>query len=412
MAAQSSEKITFTGANGDTLAARLDMPVGRPHAFALFAHCFTCSKDIFAASRIADGLTHHGIAVLRFDFTGLGASEGEFANTNFSSNVEDLVAAANYLRDAHEAPKMIIGHSLGGAAVLAAAKHLSECEAVVTVNAPADPSHVVENFHCSLDEIEKNGEAEVTLAGRSFTIKKQFIDDIQGHNLETDIAAMGKALLVFHAPMDATVGIDNAATIYSAAKHPKSFVSLDGADHLLSQKEDAAYVADVIAAWADRYLSAASATSTFDPVHAQPGTVVVAETGEGKFSQWVSLGGRHVMRADEPKEVGGDETGGTPYDFLLAGLGACTSMTMRMYAAHKGLSLDRVSVTLTHAKDYASDCETCEDKGAKIDQIARAIKIEGDLSDAERKRLLEIADKCPVHKTLHSEVRITTVEAK
>lgn len=221
MAAQSSEKITFTSANGDALAARLDMPVGKPHAYALFAHCFTCSKDIFAASRIADGLTQHGIAVLRFDFTGLGASDGEFANTNFSSNVEDLVAAANFLRETHEAPKMIIGHSLGGAAVLSAAKHMDECEAVVTVNAPADPSHVVENFHCSLDEIEKNGEAEVTLAGRPFKIKKQFLDDISGQNLEDDIANMGKALLVFHAPMDATVGVDNAATIFQPPSIPK-----------------------------------------------------------------------------------------------------------------------------------------------------------------------------------------------
>jgi len=410
MAAHSSEKVTFTGANGDSLAARLDRPAGEPRAYALFAHCFTCSKDIFAASRIADSLTEHNIAVLRFDFTGLGASEGEFANTNFSSNVEDLVSAAAFLRDTYAAPKIIIGHSLGGAAVLAAAKHLPETQAVVTVNAPADPAHVVENFQCSIAEIEKHGEAEVTLAGRTFKIRQQFLDDMDNHNLAADIASMGKALLVFHAPRDETVSIDNAAQIFAAAKHPKSFVSLDGADHLLHHKADAIYVAGVIAAWADRYVTGVQVMDTQAPLSAEPGTVVVAESGEGKFAQQVSIGGRHALRADEPEDVGGNDLGGSPYDFLLAGLGACTSMTLRMYAQHKGLALDKVTVTLKHEKNYAEDCGACETKTGKIDHIERHIVLEGDLTAAERKRLLEIADKCPVHKTLHSEVHITTFE--
>lgn len=410
MAAHSSEKVTFQGANGDALAARLDMPSTPPRAYALFAHCFTCSKDIFAASRISDSLTSHGIAVLRFDFTGLGASEGEFANTNFSSNVGDLVAAANFLSDQFQAPKILIGHSLGGAAVLSAAKHLGPVEAVVTINAPADPAHVVENFQCSIDEIEKNGEAEVTLAGRKFSIRKHFLDDMKEQTLVADVANLGKALLIFHAPMDETVSVDNAAQIFMAAKHPKSFVSLDGADHLLHEKEDAVYVAGVIAAWADRYVTGSQTDMVSAPMTAQPGTVAVQEAGDGKFAQLISLGGRHELRADEPLDVGGNDTGGTPYDLLLAGLGACTSMTMRMYADHKGFALDKVSVTLKHEKNYAEDCERCESRDGKVDQIERHITFEGDLTEEQRKRLLEIADKCPVHKTLHSEVKITTFE--
>lgn len=410
--AHSSEKVTFTGSHGDLLAARLDLPAGQPRAYALFAHCFTCSKDIFAASRIADNLTAHGIAVLRFDFTGLGASEGEFSNTNYSSNVADLLHAAAFLKASYAAPKIIIGHSLGGAAVLSAAKHLDDVDAVVTINAPADPAHVVENFQCSIDEINKNGEAHVSLAGRSFKIQKQFLDDIEAQNLSADIASMNKALLVFHAPLDETVSVDNAAKIFAAAKHPKSFVSLDGADHLLHDKKDAIYVAGVIAAWADRYVLGAPVQDIQGPITAQPGTVVVTESGDGKFAQWVSIGGRHVLRADEPEDVGGNDLGGSPYEFLLSGLGACTSMTLRMYAERKGLKLDKVTVTLSHEKNHAEDCEHCETKSGKIDHIERYIRLEGDLTEDNKKRLLEIADKCPVHKTLHSEVRVTTFEEK
>ncbi len=405
-----SNKITFTGGHGVQLAARLDLPQDKPKAYALFAHCFTCSKDIFAASRIASALTGHGIAVLRFDFTGLGASEGEFANTNFSSNVEDLIAAAGFMREDFEAPKIIIGHSLGGAAVLAAAKNIAEVDAVVTINAPADPAHVVENFHCSIDEIEKNGKAEVSLAGRTFKIQKQFLDDISEQNLSNDIATMGKALLVFHAPMDETVSIDNAATIFAAAKHPKSFVSLDGADHLLHRKEDAIYVAGVITAWADRYIDGGQAGAETPAPVASPNTVVVEEAGDGKYSQWASLGGRHLIRADEPIEVGGDDRGGSPYELVLAGLGACTAMTLRMYAARKKLNLDKVSVSMHHEKIHSDDCDGCETNDVKIDHIERSITMTGDLSPDDRKRLLEIADKCPVHRTLHSVVKITTTE--
>jgi putative redox protein len=400
-----NEKITFTGAHRASLAARLDRPEGKPRAYALFAHCFTCTKDIFAASRIAAGLTQHGIAVLRFDFTGLGASEGEFANTNFSSNVGDLVAATEYMRTSLAAPKILIGHSLGGAAVLAAAARVPEARAVCTIAAPADPAHVANHFQESRAEIEAKGEAEVLLAGRPFRIKKQFLDDIASQKLEQAIATLRKALLIFHSPVDRIVGIENAGRIFQAAKHPKSFVSLDDADHLLGRKADAAYVADVIAAWATRYIGAEE-TLTIPSPTGEPGTVVVTETGQGKFQQAIWVGGKHRLIADEPAKYGGDDTGPGPYDFLLAGLGACTSMTVRMYAERKGLKLGGVRVTLRHDKIHAEDCAACETKDGMVDRIERVIELKGDLDADTRKRLMEIADKCPVHRTLHSEVMI------
>ncbi|MEQ8357698.1 MAG: bifunctional alpha/beta hydrolase/OsmC family protein [Kiloniellaceae bacterium] len=399
-----SEKVTFVGAAGESLAARLDLPQGRPRAYALFAHCFTCNKDVFAAARIAAGLAAQGIAVLRFDFTGLGASEGDFANTNFSSNVGDLVRAADFLRETYEAPKLLIGHSLGGAAVLAAAGQVPEAVAVATIGAPADPAHVAEHFTGARPEIEAAGEAEVLLVGRPFRIKKQFLEDIEKQKLEPAIAGLKKALMVFHAPHDATVGIDNAGRIFMAAKHPKSFVSLDDADHLLSRKADAVYVAEVLAAWAGRYLGGAAAAPE---LRAKPGEVVVEETGEGKFTQRIAAG-PHALRADEPADYGGLDSGPSPYDLVLAGLGACTAMTLRLYAERKGLGLEQTRVRLKHDKIHATDCANCETKAGKIDRIERVIDLRGDLSAEERKRLLEIADKCPVHRTLESEVLVET----
>jgi len=405
-----SEKLTFTGAGGETLAARLDLPNGEVRAYALFAHCFTCTKDIFAAARIAGGLAAQGIAVLRFDFTGLGHSEGEFANTNFSSNIADLVCAADHLRETRQAPKLLIGHSLGGAAVLAAAARVPEAVGVATIGAPADPEHVAHNFAPHKAEIERAGEAEVTLAGRTFRIQKQFLDDISQHNLEEAIRHLRKALLVFHAPRDAIVGIDNAGRIFAAAKHPKSFVSLDDADHLLSRRADAAYVADVLAAWAGRYIGG-GITVAQKALAAAPGTVVVQETGEGPFAQRIAAG-RHALRADEPADFGGLDSGPGPYDLLLAGLGACTSMTLRMYANRKGWPLDQVSVTLAHEKIHARDCADCETKVGRIDRITRQLSMAGDLDTVQRAKLLEIADKCPVHRTLNSAVSIVTEMAK
>jgi len=403
-----SEKITFTGSQGDVLAARLDLPEGAPKAYALFAHCFTCTKDVFAASRIAAALTDHGIAVLRFDFTGLGASEGEFANTNFSSNVGDLIAATEYLRSEYEAPKMLIGHSLGGAAVLAAAIKVPEALAVCTIGAPSDPAHVAENFAESRPEIEAKGEAVVQLVGRPFTIQKQFLEDIETQKLDKAVGGMKKALLVFHSPIDATVGIENAAHIFQMAKHPKSFVSLDTADHILSGKQDAIYVASVIAAWAERYIGAAKSKEKSPLPDAAPGTVVVQEAGEGKFAQDINIGGKFPLRADEPVDYGGTDTGGSPYDLLLAGLGACKSMTMRMYAERKKFPLEHAKVTLKHDKIHAEDCEDCETKDGKVDQISVDIELTGDLTDEQRQKIYEISYKCPVHRTLESEISIAS----
>lgn len=405
--ARRTERLTFPGAAGDKLAALLELPDGPVRAYALFAHCFTCSKDIFAASRIAGALAERGIAVLRFDFTGLGNSEGEFATTNFSSNVADLVAAANFLRESHEAPKLLIGHSLGGAAVLAASGEVPEAVAVATIGAPAEPSHVAHLLTKDAPTIEAQGEAEVMIAGKRFRIKRQFLKDIEAQRLAGKIRALQRALIIFHAPRDQVVGIENAGEIFQAARHPKSFISLDDADHLLSRREDAVYVAEVLAAWASRYLPVAPRETSSDVLPMAPGQVVVAETHQGRLTQSIAVG-RHRFVADEPEAVGGNDTGPGPYDLLLAALGACTSMTLRLYAERKSLPLDRVIVRLTHQKIYAKDCADCETKEGKLDRIDRVIELQGALDDAQRKRLLEIADMCPVHRTLESEILVAS----
>jgi uncharacterized OsmC-like protein/fermentation-respiration switch protein FrsA (DUF1100 family) len=400
-----TERFQFEGVGGHQLAASLDLPTETPMAYALFAHCFTCGKDSHGARRIAIALAAKGIAVLRFDFTGLGSSEGDFANANFSSNVTDLVRAADHLRQTRKAPAILIGHSLGGAAMLAAAGQIPDAKAVVTIAAPSAPAHVTGLFKDEIGDVRKHGEIEVSLAGRPFKITRQFIDDIAEHDLMAKISKLRKALLVMHAPGDDTVGIDNATRIFTSARHPKSFVSLAGADHLLTKKADASYVADVIAAWATRYIDPL-------PKHASeavtgPRQVVVQETRASKFQQTVSIG-PHRLLADEPAAAEGEDSGPGPYDFLLAGLGACTSMTMRLYADRKALPLDRVTVTLKHGKIHAQDCAECETKDGLLDQIDRVIAMDGALDAEQRRKLLEIADKCPVHRTLHSEIRIVT----
>lgn len=403
-----TQRASFAGANGQKLAARLDLPAGEVRGYALFAHCFTCTKDILAAKRIAQGLARHGIGVLRFDFTGLGHSEGEFANTNFSSNVADLKAAADFLREAFRAPDILIGHSLGGAAVLAVADEIPEVKAVATIGAPSDVGHVLAQFGSHVDEINENGEAEVVLAGRNFTIRREFIEDATGQTLEAKIAKLGRALLVIHSPIDQTVGIENAGQIFQAAKHPKSFISLDKADHLLSREEDARYVADMIAAWAGRFVA------QMPGAEAGHDAVVVSETGLGKFQNTVAAG-RHQLLADEPVAVGGLDSGPTPYDLLSAALGACTTMTLRLYANHKKIALGRVSVEVKHGKVATAHCTDCgeaaEGRGGKIDRFERIISVEGEVDEAMRDKLVEIAGKCPVHRTLeHASAVVTRVE--
>ncbi len=400
-----SEKITFKGHSGDMLAARLDTPDGPELACAVFAHCFTCSKDIPAARRISQRLASMGISVLRFDFTGLGHSGGEFANTGFSSNVSDLVKAADFMRERGRAPTLMIGHSLGGAAVLKAAGDVPEIKAVATIGAPFDPAHVVDNFGSSIAEIREKGEAEVSLAGRPFTIRKSFLDDVDQAQLAPAIGSLNAALLVMHAPRDATVGIDNASGIFLAARHPKSFVTLDDADHLISRAEDAEYAAEVISTWAGRYLGIRQPSP---PPGAPEGIVRVAEADPDGFLQDINAGPVLHALADEPLTYGGTNRGMSPYQFLSAGLGACTSMTVRMYARRKKWPLTHVSVDITHDKVHAQDCETCETTEGKIDRFTRRICLEGDLSEDQRQSLLAIADKCPVHRTLHAEIDIVT----
>ena len=401
-----SERFDFPNSKGEKLAAVLDLPLGKPTAFTLFAHCFTCGKDMLAAKRIAEQLTMHGIGVLRFDFTGLGGSEGEFANTHFSSNVDDLIAAADHLRRSYAAPTVLIGHSLGGTAILAAAHKIPEARGVVTIAAPYHPNHVTNLFKADIDKLRNQGEIEVSLAGRAFRIKREFLDDVAEKNLQDRIANLRKALLVFHSPTDDLVGIENASQIFTTAKHPKSFVSLAGADHLLSQRSDAVYVANVIAAWAERYLDQ---PETMTEAEVEAGLVLVRETHGGKFQQEILTGPHHLL-ADEPVKLGGLGSGPGPYDFLLAGLGACTSMTIRLYADFKKLPLESVSVRLSHGKVHVRDCESCDTKVSILDHIDRAITLEGPLDDEQRKRLMEIADKCPVHKTLQSKINISTFE--
>lgn len=399
-------KLSFDNDHGETLAAHLDTPAdGAPIAYALFAHCFTCSKNLRAVGHISRALCRRGIAVLRFDFTGLGESEGDFADTNFSSNVGDLVAAARFLEAEYEAPAVLVGHSLGGAAVLLAAGQIESAKAVATIAAPADPAHVKNLLTEALEEIEGEGEAQVALAGRPFTIKKQFLRDLDAPNMHDAIRGLGRALLAFHGPLDNTVGIENATKIFKSAKHPKSFVSLDEADHLLSNEADAQYVGAVAAAWASRYVGESQAVQK---ATAADDNRVTARTGPGGLRTEVVANG-HALVADEPTDVpGGANTGPTPYDYLAAALGACTSMTLRMYADRKEWPLEEAITHVRHAKIYAEDCAHCDTQEGKLDRLERRVEATGDLTDEQRQRLVEIANKCPVHRTLEGEIDVVT----
>jgi putative redox protein len=392
------EKIHFENRAGMALAGTLELPPGGDwRASAVFAHCFTCSRDIRAARDITRALAQAGFAVLRFDFTGLGESEGDFADTSFSSNLDDLEDAARWLGEHYAAPQLLVGHSLGGTAVLAVAERLESVRAVATLGAPAGPEHVLKQFGAGVEQIESEGAAEVELAGRTFRVRRDFIEDVRRHPLEERLGRLRRALLVLHSPLDQVVAVDQAQKIFVAAKHPKSFVSLDDADHLLSQAADSAYAGGVIAAWAARFLELASA---------EPATGArVSGLTADQFLCSVQAG-PHALVADEPGDKGGADQGPDPYQFLAAALGSCTVMTLNMYARHKKLPVQRVRCAVTHRRVHAEDCADCESTEGHVHELSRVISIEGELDAAQRARMLQIADRCPVHLTLESEIRI------
>ncbi len=397
------QKVSFSNKDEEQLAGRLELPLDqKPHNFVIFAHCFTCTKNLTAVRNIGRALTDAGFGVLRFDFTGLGESEGDFENTNFSGNVDDLVEAADFLAENYMAPTLLIGHSLGGTAAIFAASKMQSIKAVAVINSPSNPLHVMHLLKDSAKEINKNGKAKVNLGGKDFTIKKQFLDDLENKSLIGVVSNFGKALLILHSPQDTVVGIKNAEEIYIAAKHPKSFVSLDGADHLLTKKEDSHYAGQVIAGWASRYVDIVA-----PEVIKSKSKVAASLNSDDKFSTTLKLGEHHLI-ADEPTNYGGNNFGPTPYEFLSAGLAACTVMTIQMYARRKKWEVENITCNINYSKEHAVDCEACEEDSAKIDTFAREIKLKGNLSEEQKKRLLQIADRCPVHKTLHSQTQIIT----
>ena len=401
-----SKNVSFPNAEGEQLSGILDMPKQAPRAYALFAHCFTCSKNLKAATNIARAMTGAGIAVLRFDFTGLGQSEGDFEDTSFSSNVADLLAAAAWLEQEHRAPEILFGHSLGGTAVLQAGASIPSAVAVATIGSPADPEHVRHMLAGAEETLAEDGVADVQLGGRPFRIRQQFVEDLAEHDLPNAVASLRKAILIMHAPLDDIVEIDNASELFIAAKHPKSFVSLDKADHLLSRNEDSRYVGEILAAWATRYLPEREEREEREELHAKSGEVV-ARTVTNGFATQVAAG-EHRLLADEPTAVGGTDLGPTPYDLLAASLATCTSMTLRMYAEHKKLDFSAATVRVSHGRVHADDCADCEQQDGMIHEFRRELLLEGNLSDAQRQRMVEIADRCPVHKTLHHEIRVRT----
>ncbi|MFZ1808995.1 MAG: bifunctional alpha/beta hydrolase/OsmC family protein [Cyclobacteriaceae bacterium] len=397
-------KAKFKNKEGQELAARMELPAnGHPHSYAIFAHCFTCNKNLNAIRNVVNNMTEAGFGVLSFDFTGLGESDGDFADTNFSSNVEDIVAAADFLNSEYNAPSLLIGHSLGGAAVLFAADKIKSIKAIATIGAPSNPEHVQHLIQSNVEEIEKNGAAEVNIGGRSFKIKKQFVDDLKKHTLPEVLKTLRKSLLIMHSPQDATVGIENAAEIYTVAHHPKSFISLDGADHLMTNKADSQYVGKVIASWAERYLHIDNEES----LQSEAQTVVSIKDKTNKFLTQIQTG-KHALLADEPTDVGGEDLGPSPYQLLTSALGACTAMTMRMYADRKGWEIEEIKVHLNHDKRYSDDCADCEKSTSKIDHFERIIEVDSQLDEKQLQRLLEIANKCPVHRTLEGEVKVIT----
>lgn len=403
-----TKKITFPNFRGEQLAARLELPDDeQPVAYAIFAHCFTCTKNLKAAVNISRAMSSRRIAVLRFDFTGLGESEGDFSETTFSSEVDDLLAAAAFLEREYLPPRLLVGHSLGGAAVLAAAERIPSTQAIATIAAPYSPAHLREVLGETAEEIERRGEATAHIGGREFTIRKSLLDDLEAHRPAESLRRLKGALLVMHSPGDSIVGIDNAAEIFEAAGHPKSFVSLGSADHLLSDADDSHYAGELIATWAARYLPQPEAAPSPQFPKGGVDNRVTARTGPEGFLTQIFANGFSLI-ADEPAQYGGTDEGPSPYEYLLAGLGACTTMTLQMYARRKGWPLEDAVVRLTQEKIHAEDCKECDTDDSRIHKFVRELDVYGDLDDTQRRKLVEIAEKCPVHRTLTGKIEIET----
>lgn len=405
-----AQKIHFRNARGIRLAGELDVPAdGAPVAWALFAHCFTCNKNYKFIRHICRTLAAQGVAVLRFDFTGLGESGGDFASSNFTSNIEDILAAARCLEERYAAPALLIGHSLGGTAMLAAAPRLATVQAVATINAPFEPGHILDHLGDERERIEREGEAQVSIGGQRYRLTRQLLEDLRAYRMRETIRELKAALLILHSPHDGTVPIAHAGLIFEAAHHSKSFVALDRADHLLSREDDARYAGQVIAAWAARYVGLAASPAEDSPAGDSPGShgCVTVRTGARGYVSEIDAGG-HRLLADEPESAGGTDQGASPYELLAAALGACTGITLRMYADHKHWPLERITVRLRHEKIHASDCRDCPEARQKIDRIEREIELCGALTTEQRARLMEIADRCPVHRTLQDRVIVET----
>jgi len=401
-----TQSLTIPTTRGYDLAGSIELPTGLVRGAALFAHCFTCTKQSLAAVAVTRALARHGIACLRVDFTGLGGSGGDFGRAGFASDVEDLIDSAAYLVERFGQGIMLVGHSLGGAAVLAAGDMLpkGDVAAIATIGAPADVPHVLGNVKGDLAAIERDGQGDVTIAGRSFTLSRAFLDKTRGIDLLLEVSDLRIPLLFCHSPTDEVVGVENAGKLFEAARHPKSFVSLAGADHLLTDTEDANFAADIIASWGHRYIP-------MERDWPMPEDGIVAVTGNGKVGTEVHTKS-HRFLVDEPRDYGGDDTGPTPYDLLNAALGACTAMTMKMYADRKGWPLESATVSVRHERDHVDECDHVEamEEGRKLQALHRTIAITGDLDENQRVKLIEIADKCPVHRTLEGELHVHTEE--
>lgn len=391
---------------GHELHALLELPANqKPIRYAIFAHCFTCSSSLEAVRNISRALTNFGFGVVRFDFTGLGRSDGEFSESHFSSNVSDLLDVHLYIKEMYMAPSLLVGHSLGGAACIVAASKLNDIKAIASIGAPSDIEYVKSHlFSHQLEQVKNLGEIEINIGGRPFKIDKEFVEDFGKTDLLEVTKNLKKPLLIMHSPQDRIVKADHAHNLFVAAYHPKSFVSLDGADHLLTEKKDSVYTGNVIGAWVERYFPEQE-----NEMLSTEGEQLVAHLDLTKDNFTTQLQtNKHTFIADEPGSVGGDDFGPSPYEYLNASIATCTAMTLKLYAQRKKWDLKEVFVYISHARKHSDELMIDVEKPGYLDQISKRLKFVGDLDDKQKQRLKEIASKCPVHKTVASEVIFDT----